>query len=137
MRCEDAVIRRLELTYFAAAVTSFTYLRFGKQSNREELLDRFTRNILERSIPSSQEQISLGTAISEYQQRHAEYGKLLTLLFDPKRATSGNPATTLLLHVFECVTGTSAQTHMVQIAVASSSVAQFVVDHVDFTKTRV
>jgi hypothetical protein len=34
--CEDSSICRLELTYFAATVLTFVYLRFGKEPNREQ-----------------------------------------------------------------------------------------------------
>ena len=133
---EDSAIRRLELTYFASSVTSFTYLSFGKQPNREEILDDFAQRILKKSIPSSGEQLPFAAVVTEYQRRHAEYGQLLALLFDPQPSTSGNPATTLLLHAFECVTGASARTHMLQITVASRAIPQFVADHVDFVKKK-
>ena len=65
--CEDFKIRRLELTYFASAVMTAVYLRLGKEPNREQILDRVTRNILEKSVPQCGEQISFGAAAREYQ----------------------------------------------------------------------
>jgi hypothetical protein len=136
LSCEDLVIRRLELTYFAASVMSFTYLSFGKQANREAILDDFARRALTRSLPSSREQVRLSSAVAEYQQRHAEYGRLLPLLFNPARATNDNPAATLMLHVFECVTRTSARPRMLEIAMASGLMQQFVADHIDFVRAK-
>ncbi len=134
--CDDSSVRRLELTYFATAVMTFVYLRLGKQLNREQILDRFTRSVLEKSLPSSREQISFGTVVKEYQQRYAEYDGLLTLLFNPSESSSGNPATTLLMHVFECVTRTTARGNMIQIDAASGVVQQFVLDHIDLVKKK-
>lgn len=134
--CEDTTIRRLELTYFAATIMTFVYLRFGKQSNREEILDSFTRNILTKSIPSSSEDISFNQVVKEYQGRFAEYNTMLPLLFSPNESSSGNPAATLLMHAFECVTQSSARSHMVYIVAASGLIQEFVLDHIDFVKQK-
>ncbi len=134
LNCDDSSIRRMELTYFAASVMTYVYLRFGKERDREQILDRFARNILEDSIPPSGEQITLGAAVSEYQRRYAEYKGLLSHLFGPDESTSGNPAITLMLHLFECVTRSSARAHMIEIAAASSVVSQFVLNHVEFIR---
>ena len=134
--CEDSTIRRLELTYFAAAVTTYVYLRIGKQANREEILDRFTRNILTKSIPYSKEAISQSEVVKEYQGRYAEYNNLLSLLFNPSESSSGNPAATLLMHAFECITESSARGHMIHIVAASGLIQGFVIDYVDFVKEK-
>jgi hypothetical protein len=133
--CEDSTIRRLELTYFAATVTTFVYLRFGKQSNREEILDAFTRDILTKSIPSSRENISFNEAVKEYQGCFAEYNTML-VVFSPSQSSSGNPAATLLMHAFECITRSSARGHMIQIVAASGLIQEFVLDHIDFVKEK-
>lgn len=132
--CEDSSIWVLELTYFAASVTSYVYLRFGKERNRDQILDRFAKSILENSIPASREQITFGAAVSQYQKRYAEYERLLSHLFSPNEPISGNSTITLMLHVFECVTRLSARGNMIEIAGASSLLAEFVLDHVDFVK---
>lgn len=132
--CEDSSIWVLELTYFAASVTSYVYLRFGKERNRDQILDRFAKSILEKSIPASREPITFGAAVSQYQKRYAEYEGLLSLLFSPNESTSGNPATTLMLHVFECVTRLNARGHMIKIVHVSSIIDQFIIDHVEFIR---
>lgn len=132
--CEDSSIRRLELTYFAASVTSYVYLRFGKESNRDQILDRYAQTVLENGIPYSREKITFGVVVSEYQKRYAEYNRLLSLLFSPDKSTSGNPAITLMLHVFECVTRSNAREHMIEIAGVSNMLIQFTRDHVDFVR---
>ena len=134
--CEDSKICRLELTYFASAVMTAVYLRLGKEPNREQILDRVTRNILEKSVPQCGEQISFGAAAREYQIRYAEYDSLLSLLFNRKESSTGAPGITLLLHVFECVTQSSAREHMIEIAAASMLVQELVFDHVDFVKKK-
>ncbi|MEQ9606084.1 MAG: hypothetical protein RLN99_00290 [Kiloniellaceae bacterium] len=136
--CDDAGIRRLELTYFAATVMTVAYLRLGKPPGH---LDDYTKRLLERCIPSSGEQIGLRVAAQQYQQRYAEYSALLTPVFqnfadvqtDDK---AGHPAITLLLHVFECVTGTSAQGRMLDIAQTAPLIVEFVADHIDFVETK-
>jgi hypothetical protein len=65
--CADQAIRKLELTYFAASITTAIYLRLGKQPSREQILDVFAKDILKGSITASQEQISFGSAVAEYQ----------------------------------------------------------------------
>ena len=58
--CAGQTIRKLELTYFAASITTAIYLRLGKQPNREQILDAFAKDILKGSITASQDQISFG-----------------------------------------------------------------------------
>lgn len=136
LSCEDSDIRKLELTYFAASVMTFVYLPLSKREDKEQILDNFTRQVLQQSIPSSKEQITFAAAVKQYQQRYSEYGGLLSLVFNPSKSSSGNPATTLLMHTFECVTGSSARGHMIQIAAASGLIQQYVVDHVEFVKEK-
>ena len=51
--CADRTIRKLELTYFAASITTAVYLRLGKQPNREKILDAFAMNMLKAaSMPT-------------------------------------------------------------------------------------
>lgn len=134
--CEDATIRRLELTYFAATMTTYVYLRFGKQSNQESILDTFTHSILTQSIPASRENISLGEAVKQYYNRSAEYDMMLPLLFSPDKSSTGKPEVTLLMHAFECITNSSARSHMIQIAAASPLLKDIALDHIDFVKKK-
>ncbi|MCD5382280.1 MAG: hypothetical protein LR017_03110 [Candidatus Pacebacteria bacterium] len=46
-----------------------------------------------------------------------------------------NACTTLMMHLYECVMGKSAEKKMIQISVASPLLAQYVADHVDFMQT--
>jgi hypothetical protein len=130
--CEDRAIRRLELTYFACGVMTSFYLRLGKEADGEELLDRATLSILKKSIPESGEQISLGETVREFQIRYAEYDRLLSLVVERARSKAGSAEITLLLHLFECVTKSSARGKMLQIVAASALIGQFVIDHVEF-----
>lgn len=136
LECDDSSIHRMELTYFAASIMTYVYLRFGKQSDKEDVLDAFTRKILTKSIPSSGKNISFGESVSAYQSRFAEYNALLPLLFSPEESDSGSPATTLLMHAFECTTKKSARGHMIHIVAASGLIQEFVLDHIDFVKQK-
>ena len=136
LRCDDTEIRRIELTYFAAAVMTYVFLRFGQNPNKEKILDDFTRMILEKSLPSSREQLTFGAAVKEYQQRFPEYGGLIDLLFTPDKSTSGDPAASLMMHAFQSVTGRTARGHMILITAASGLIQQFVIDHIDFVKEK-
>ena len=133
----DAQVRRLELTYFAAAVMTYVYLRFAEAGkNVEKVLDGFSRDILEKSIPASKEDIEFAVAAGEYRTRYAEYSRLINLLFHPEESSAGNPEVTLTMRLFENVTNTSARGEMVVIAAAGSLIQQFVADHIDFVKTK-
>ncbi len=135
LECADNTIRKLELTYFAASITTAIYLRLGKRPDREKTLDEFAKAILTGSITSAQEKISFGSAVAEYQRRYAEYDQLLALVIDRESSSTGNPAATMLLHLFECVTGQSARSHMVKIAALSPLIEVYVSDHIEFVQT--
>ena len=131
---DDSHIRKLELTYFAASVTTFVYLHLSNDPNKERVLDAFSHSILEKSIASAGEHVSLSSAIAQYQQRFAEYSTLIPPIFDPGERPS--PEVTLLLHVFASVTGGSAQGHMIQISAAAGLITQYIADHIDFVKVK-
>ena len=136
LECDDRAIRKMELTYFAASLLIFVFLRFSKEPNREQVLDTFARSLLQTCLTSSREQRSLNQVISEYQARFTEYNALLPMLLNPGSSSTGSPATTLLMHAFECVTTTSANEHMVHITLASSFIVEIAVDHIDFIKNK-
>jgi hypothetical protein len=74
--------------------------------------------------------------VRQYQRRYAEYDRLLLLLIDKSKSSTGNPDITLLLHLFECVTGGSARTHMLKIAVVAPLIEGYVRDHIEFVQSR-
>jgi hypothetical protein len=49
----DSAIRKLEITYFAASITTAIYLRLGKQANREQILDAFTKHMDGQAVVSA------------------------------------------------------------------------------------
>ncbi len=134
LSCEEASIRLLEITYFSATVTTSAFLMLGKDNDKEEILDGFSRRVIEKSIPSSQEAISSNVAISEYQRRYQEYYSLLEGIFIPQPSTPSNPTITLLLHLFECVTGSGGKGQMLKLAGAAPIINNYVNDHLDFIK---
>jgi hypothetical protein len=133
--CADQTIRKLELTYFAASITTAIYLRLGKQPEREKILDEFAKSILTGSITAAGEQISFGSAVAEYQKRYAEYDPLLTLVINRESSSTGNPAATLLLHLFECVTRKSAREHILKIVTLTPLIEGYISDHIEFVRT--
>jgi hypothetical protein len=84
----------------------------------KNFLDRTTLAILKKSISESVEQISLGETVREFQVRYAEYDRLLSLVVERARSTTGSPEITLMLHLFERVTKSSARRKMLQIVAA-------------------
>lgn len=134
--CSNNEIRRLELTYLAATITTYVYLRFGQQQNREDILDDYTEKLLTKSIPSCGESISFRQAVEEYQCRYSEYGNLLPLLFNPAESPSGNPAVSLLMHAFECVTNSSPRENMIFIVAGSSFIKDYALDEIDFVRKK-
>lgn len=135
LECADSTIRKLELTYFSASITTAVYLRLGKHPDREKILDEFAKSILNGSIISAQEQISFGSAVGEYQRRYAEYDRLLALVINRESSSTGNPAATLLLHLFECATGKSAREHMLKIVALAPLIEGYVSDHIEIVLT--
>lgn len=135
--CADDTIRKLELTYFATSITTAVYLRLGKQSDREKTLDALAIGMLKAAIAASHEQISLGVAVSEYQRRYAEYDRILALVINPAQSSTGNPAATLLLHLYECVTGKSARDQMLKLYALTPQIVSYVSDHIEFVRTGV
>jgi len=133
--CPEQTIRKLELTYFAASITTTIYLRLGKQPEREKILDEFAKSILTGSITSAGEQISFGSAVAEYQRRYAEYDRLLAFVINRESSSTGNPAATLLLHLFECLIGKSAREHMLKIVALAPLIEDYVSDHIEFVRT--
>lgn len=131
---DDSHIRKLELTYFAASVTTFVYLRLSDNPDQEHELDVFTKSVLERSIASAGEQVALASAIAQYQHRFAEYTALIQPTFS--QGDQPSPEVTLLLHVFESVTGSAARGHMIQISAAAELITQYIADHADFIKAK-
>jgi hypothetical protein len=46
-------IKKIELTYFAAAVVAYSYFATGSTKDKPKLLDAFSIDLLKRSLPSS------------------------------------------------------------------------------------
>lgn len=134
--CNNLNIRKLEITYFAASIMTFSYLRFGKQPNRNEILDQYTHKFLTKCIASLKEDLSFDEVVKEYQSRFSEYSSMLPLLLAPEKSATKNPSATLLLHAFECVTQSSARDKMPQIVAASGFIDEFLLDHIDFIKVK-
>lgn len=132
LECDESSIRKLEISYFVASIITANYLRIGEKDNNEEILNSFGIGFLQKSLTESGEKISIGTVVKEYQARFSEYHGLLWLCFNPDNSTTGNPTLTLLLHVFECVTNSSAVPYMLKLCEVSGFIQTFVFEHVSF-----
>ena len=133
-KCDPSEIRRLELTYLAASITTVVYLRVAKEAQKEITLDAFTLAILDESIPYCDEQISLHTAIANYQQRFAEYSRLLKEVFNIDGRISFYSVETLLAYGFYCAVGRPGGGLFIEIA--SKEMAQYVRDQIDFVTAK-
>lgn len=134
--CKKTDIRRIELTYLAATITTYVYLRFGKQKNREDILDAYTLKVFAESIPACGENTNFANIIEEYQGRYAEYWNLLQLVFDPTESSSGNPAATLVMHAYTCITRSSPKNRMIEIVLAAGPIQEFLLDEIQFVKNK-
>jgi hypothetical protein len=59
----------------------------------------------------------------------------LALVINPELSSTGNPAATLLLHLFECVTGKTARGHMLKLYALTPQITGYVSDHIEFVRT--
>ena len=128
-------IKKTELTYFALSTLGYFYLRLAKTDKKEELLDQVSLIVLQKSISYSKENISIKEAIKEYQKRYKEYDKLIQLVFE-KETINSHACTSLLMHVYECVTQKSVEDKMIKITASSPLIAQYLVDHIEFIKQK-
>lgn len=132
---DESDIGRIELTYFALSTTGYFYLRLSNSKDKEDILDKVSLAVLQKSLIHSTKNISIKEAIQEYQKRYREYDKLIQLVFEKDNIDS-HACTTLLMHVYECVMGKSAQDRMIEITLASSLIGQYLIDHVEFIKQK-
>lgn len=129
-------INKIELTYFALSTMGYFYLRLSKSKQKEDIFDQVSLIVLENSLPYSDKNKSIKSAVAEYQKRYIEYAKLINLAFN-KESLDSHEYTTLLMYVYECVTRKSPKDKMIEITLASSLIAQYLVDHIDFIKQKV
>jgi len=128
-------IQKKELTYFALSVLSYLYLRIANSENREDVLEMVTSIIFQRILPDCDVEIFLET-FEEYEYRYNdEYEKFIPRILDKDGVIDSGFCTTLLMQIYEHVTGESAEKNMIKISVASPLLGQYVVDNIDFIKT--
>ena len=130
-------VKKMELTYFALSVFTYTFLRLSAlaEKEKEAAVDRISETVLQGSIPHAGIGISMEEAVGGYQKRYSEYNSLINNIYQ-KDGVSGEVCTTLTMHLYESVMGKSAKDKMVQVAAASSLVAQYIVDHVEWIKEK-
>jgi hypothetical protein len=130
-------VKKIELTYFALSVLTYIFFGFSSltKEEKETTADRVADAVLKKSIPSAGNEVSTENAIVEYQHRYREYNSLISEVFK-EGGVDGDSCITLTMHVYESVMGKSAQEKMIEIVVASSLVAQYIVDHIEFIKEK-
>ena len=130
-------VKKKELTYFALAVFSYVYLRLAQApaQEKEAFTDQIALDVLIESLPHCGENISTKEAIPEYQKRYKEYDVLIGAIFKENAFDSG-ALITLTMHLYESAMGKSANQKMIEMHFASPLITQYVVDHVEFVKTK-
>ena len=127
-------MRKIELTYFSISILTFVFLRFYKGEEKEQLIDDVSLSIINTSIKNCGEEILKSQAVSEYKERYKEYDTLLRSLFSETDIDSN---ITLLMHLYECVSKSSAKDAMLNIANAAHLINQYVIDNIDFVKNEI
>jgi len=130
-------VQKIELTYFALSVFTYTFLRLSSHTEEEKgiITNRVADAVLWKSIPHADKKISMDDAINGYQRRYREYNSLINGILK-EDGIDGESCTTLTMHVYESVMGKSAQTKMIEITAASSLMAQYIFDHIEFIKEK-
>jgi len=130
-------VKKKELTYFALAVFSYVYLRLAQSpaQEKETLTDQVALDVLIKSLPYCGENISTKEAIPEYQKRYKEYDAIIGAIFK-ENGFDDQACITLAMHLYESVMGKSANQKMIEMYVASPLIAQYVMDHIEFMKTK-
>lgn len=130
-------VKKKELTYFALAVFSYIYLRLiqSPAQEKEALTDQVALDVLIQSLPHCGENISTKEAIPEYQKRYKEYDTLIGAIFK-ENGFDDKACITLAMHLYESVMGKSANQKMIEMYAVSPLIAQYVMDHIEFMKTK-
>ena len=130
-------VKKTELTYFALSVFAYTFLRLSvlTEKEKEAIVDRVSETVFRGSIPHAGTDITMEKAVNEYQKRYNEYNLLINNIYQ-KDGISTEACTTLTMHLYESVMGKSAKDKMIQVAAASSLVAQYIVDHIEWIKEK-
>lgn len=130
-------VKKTELTYFALSVFAYTFLRLSAPAEKEKeaAVDRVSETVLKGSIPHAGINIGMEEAVNEYHKRYSEYNSLINNIYQ-EDGVSGEACITLTMHLYESVMGKSAKDKMIQVAAASSLVAQYIVDHVEWIKEK-
>lgn len=130
-------VQKIELTYFALSVFTYIFLRLTPITEEEKgiVTDRVADAVLWKSIPYADKNMSMDDAIKGYQVRYGEFNALINGIFK-ENGIDAHSCTTLTMHVYESVMGKSAQEKMIEITLASSLIAQFIVDNTEFIKEK-
>lgn len=137
LKVPEEKIKKKELTYFALAALSYVYLRLSKLKNKEDLLDRASLQVLQKSIPYCGEDISIKQVAMEYRERYKDYDKLINLLFKEDGGIDSDSCTTLLMYMYQKITLDSIEGKMIAITIASPLMAQYIIDNVDFVNKKI
>ena len=129
-------IRKIELTYFSLAALTYVFLRMAKLENKENIIDESCMAVFEKSLPNCGEALRKDQLISEYQNRYKEYDALLRHFFKKPGEVNSEACTSLLMHFYEKTMDKSAKDSMIQILMATPLIEQYILDNIDFIKTK-
>lgn len=135
-RSEQGEIRKIELTYFSLSLLVYIFLRMSNLEKKEDILDEVSSFVLNKSLPSCGEGLSKNQAIGEYHNRYREYNELLRPFFRKDGNINEDACTQLFMHLYEVVMRKSAQGSMVMLLASQPLFEQYVLDNIDFVKTK-
>ncbi|MGE3693345.1 MAG: hypothetical protein AB7F98_18365 [Novosphingobium sp.] len=107
--CDDIDVS--ELLMFCASVVTYCYLLFGPKQPNHVVLDQFHRQIVDDITTGRR---NFESSLATYQTRYQEYVALINPVLDAGE-NKGHHMTTLLMHVCERASHTSAHGKMVKI----------------------
>ena len=133
---DDSHIDKLEITYFSCSIICYLYFRFGKNQykDKSDIIDSTSEIIIKKCLNFSKNKISYNEAILEYRDRWSAYGKLLNIVFEQSKSTSGNPSITLLMIAFQNITKLSAKGNMIIISASSKLLNDLITENIEFIK---
>lgn len=125
-------IKKIELTYFAAAIVAYSYFASGSAKDKSKLLDAFSLDLLRRSLPASGDPRQLSEIVVEYKRAYQEYATMLPKVFI--KTDSPPAAVTLLMHFVERASGQPVSGKMIDLYSLAPGIMDILVDCRSFIK---
>lgn len=130
-----------KLSYYSMSAVSYAFFMYSKEPNEKkvEILDAYaSRQISE--LPGYHKQAfdpgshSSARLIHDYQNAHASYSKLIHKIFGEAKNDS---VVTLMMVLWQTVTGASAQGKMIELSIYSAMLLEFTGETFNMVRQRV